>query len=58
MRGGPSYREAHLVMEMLSDTGLVRSVDVTELNPILDHENRSGELCVELLSSLFGKRIL
>ena len=58
VRGGPSYREAHLGMEMLSDSGLVRSVDITELNPILDHENRSGELCVELISSLFGKRIL
>ncbi len=58
VRGGPDYREAHLVMEILADTGLVRGVDVVELNPILDRENTSGELATELLASLFGKRIL
>ena len=58
VRGGPNYREAHLVMEMLADTGLVRSVDVVELNPILDRENETAELSVELLESLFGKQIL
>jgi len=58
VRGGPNYREAHLVMELLADTGLVCSVDVVELNPILDRENETGELAVELLESLFGKQIL
>jgi arginase len=58
VRGGPDYREAHLVMETLADTGRVTSVDVVELNPILDERNRSAEVAVELLQSLFGKRIL
>ncbi len=58
VRGGPTYRESHLVMEMLADTGLVRSVDVVELNPCLDHENATARLAVELVTSLFGKRIL
>ncbi len=58
VRGGPNYREAHLVMELLADTGRVCSVDVVELNPILDRENETGELAVELLESLFGKAIL
>lgn len=58
VRGGPNYREAHLCMELLADSGLVCSVDVVELNPILDRENASAELAVELLASLFGKRIL
>ena len=58
VRGGPNYREAHLCMELLSDSGVIGSVDVVELNPILDRENVSAELAVELLASLFGKRIL
>lgn len=58
VRGGPNYREAHLTMEMLADTRLVTSVDVVELNPIVDRENETAELVVELLASLFGKRIL
>ncbi len=58
VRGGPTYRESHLVMEMIHDTGKVRSVDVTELNPILDDHNVTGQVCVDLVSSLFGKRIL
>ena len=58
MRGGPNYREAHLVMELLADTGVICSVDVVELNPILDRENKTAELVVELLESLFGKQIL
>ncbi|MCB1513186.1 MAG: arginase family protein, partial [Hyphomicrobiaceae bacterium] len=58
VRGGPNYRESHLVFEMLYDTGKVRSADVTELNPIFDEKNVSAEVCVQLLSSLFGKRIL
>lgn len=56
--GGPTYREAHLVMELLADTAMVTSVDVVELNPCLDRENATAALSVELLTSLFGKRIL
>ncbi|MCP4867720.1 MAG: arginase [Proteobacteria bacterium] len=56
--GGPTYREAHLVMELLADTGMVTSVDVVELNPCLDRENATAVLSVELLTSLFGKQIL
>jgi len=58
VRGGPNYREAHLAMELLADTGRVTSVDVVELNPCLDLENATASLAVELLESLFGKRIL
>jgi len=58
VRGGPNYREAHLTMEILADSEAVRSVDVVELNPILDRENMSARLAAELLASLFGKRIL
>jgi len=58
VRGGPNYREAHLAMELLADTGRVTSVDVVELNPCLDRENATATLAVELLESLFGKRIL
>jgi len=58
VRGGPNYREAHLTMELLADTGRVRGIDVVELNPILDRENATAELAVELLQSLLGKRIL
>jgi arginase len=56
--GGPNYREAQLCMEMLHDSGLVGSVDVVELNPAADDRNRSARLAVELVQSLFGKRIL
>ena len=56
--GGLTYREAHLLMEILNDSGLVRSVDVVEVNPILDRANRTAELAVELVASLLGKRIL
>ncbi len=56
--GGLSYREAHLVMEMLADDGRVRSMDIVEVNPILDRQNQTADLAVELASSLFGKRIL
>jgi arginase len=58
VRGGPNYREAHLTMELLAETERVRGIDVVELNPILDRENASAELAVELLQSLLGKRIL
>jgi arginase len=55
--GGATYREAHLVMEMLHDCGLVRSVDVVELNPFLDERGRTARTAVELIGSLFGQQI-
>ena len=58
VRGGPDYREAQLCMEMIADTGRLGSVDLVELNPALDERNRSAELAVELMESLFGKRTL
>jgi arginase len=56
--GGLTYREAHLIMEMLADHGKVRSLDIVEVNPILDSGNRTAEVAVELVASLFGQRIL
>ncbi len=56
--GGPSYREAQLCMEMLADTGLLASLDVMELNPALDVHNRSAEVTVDLVGSMFGKSTL
>jgi arginase len=56
--GGLSYREAHLAMEMLADTGRVLSAEFVEVNPILDHRNGTAALGVELLASLLGKKIL
>ena len=56
--GGISYREAHLAMEMLADTGLVISAEIVEVNPILDHRNNTAKLGVGLLASLLGKKIL
>ncbi len=56
--GGLSYREAHLAMEMLHDTGKVLSAELVEVNPILDHSNTTAKLGVELLASLLGKKIL
>ena len=56
--GGLTYREAHLLMEILADDGRVRSLDVVEVNPILDVRNRTAEMAVELIASLFGQRIL
>ena len=58
MPGGLTYREAHTLMEILADTGKVGSLDVVEVNPILDERNRTARLAVELASSLFGQRIL
>jgi arginase len=55
--GGATYREAHLVMEMLHDSGLVRSADVVELNPFLDERGRTARTTVELIGSLFGQQI-
>jgi arginase len=56
--GGLSYREAHLAMEMLADTGKVLSAEVVEVNPILDDQNGTARLGVGLLASLLGKKIL
>jgi arginase len=56
--GGLSYREAHLAMEMLADTGKVLSAELVEVNPILDNRNATAILGVELLASLLGKKIL
>jgi len=56
--GGISYREAHLAMEMLADTGKVVSAEIVEVNPILDERNGTAKLGVELLCSLLGKKIL
>lgn len=56
--GGPTYREAQLCMEMIADTGRLGSLDVMELNPALDVRNRTAELAVDLIESLFGKSTL
>jgi arginase len=56
--GGISYREAHLAMEMLADTGKVLSAELVEANPILDQQNGTARLGVELFCSLLGKKIL
>lgn len=56
--GGPNYREAQLVMEMIADSGRMGSLDVMELNPALDSHNRTAELAVDLIESLFGKSTL
>jgi arginase len=56
--GGPSYREAQLCMEMIADTGRMASLDVMELNPALDVRNRTAEVAVDLIESLFGKSTL
>jgi arginase len=56
--GGPTYREAQLCMEMIADSGHLASLDVMELNPALDERNRTAELAVDLLASLFGKSTL
>jgi arginase len=55
--GGATYREAHLVMELLHDSGLVRSVDIVELNPFLDERGRTARVATELVGSLFGQQI-
>lgn len=56
--GGATYREAHLVMEMLRDSGLVRSLDLVELNPFLDDRGLTARTMVELVGSLFGQQIV
>lgn len=56
--GGVTYREAHLAMELLAETDMITSAEFVEVNPILDIENKTGELAVALIGSLFGERIL
>ncbi len=56
--GGATFREAHLVMEMLHDSGLVSSLDLVELNPFLDERGRTASLMVDLTASLMGRRIM
>jgi arginase len=58
VRGGPTYREAQLCMEMIADTGRLASLDMMELNPAFDVRNRTAELAVDLIASLFGKSTL
>jgi arginase len=58
VRGGLSYREAHLAMELVAESGLAGSLEVVEVNPILDQENETAKLAVELVASALGARIL
>ena len=58
VRGGATYREAHLAMEMIADTGKLVGIDLVETNPILDERNRTAELAVQLAKSAFGHRIV
>ena len=58
VRGGLSYREAHLALELVAESQLLDSLDVVEVNPILDRENETGKLAVELVTSALGARIL
>jgi arginase len=56
--GGATFREAHLIMETLGDSGLVTSLDLVELNPFLDERGRTATLLTDLTASLFGRRVL
>ena len=58
VRGGLSYREAHLALELVAESGLAGSLEVVEVNPILDRENETARLAVELVASALGARIL
>lgn len=58
VKGGINYREAHLIMETLNEYGTIKSMEVVEVNPILDNHNQSAEFAVELIQSGFGKKIL
>lgn len=58
VRGGASYREAHLAMEIISDHGRMTSFEIVEVNPVIDEHNRTADLAVELALSAFGKKIL
>ena len=56
--GGPTYRESHLAMEKIADSGKMLSFELTEINPVLDNANRTAELGVQLILSAFGKKIM
>ena len=56
--GGLTYREAHLAMEIIGDSGMMTSMEVVEVNPVMDIANRTALLAVELMMSALGKRIL
>jgi arginase len=58
VKGGFSHREAHLAMELVAESGLLSALELVEVNPILDHENATATLAVELAASAFGARIL
>jgi arginase len=58
VRGGITYREAHLLMELICDSGKMMSMEVVEVNPVIDEHNRTAVLAVELVMSAMGKRIL
>ncbi|MHC5065362.1 MAG: arginase [Planctomycetota bacterium] len=58
VRGGINWRESHLLAELVADSGQMLGLEITELNPILDHGNKTGELAVEMVLSAFGQRIL
>ena len=58
VRGGATYREAHLAMEIIADHGRMLSFEIVEVNPVIDEHNRTAELAVELIASAFGKKIL
>jgi len=58
VRGGATYREAHLAMEIIADHGRMLSFEIVEVNPVIDEHNRTADLAVELAMSAFGKKIL
>lgn len=58
VRGGATYREAHLAMEIIADHGRLLSFEIVEVNPVIDEHNRTADLAVELACSVFGKKIL
>jgi arginase len=58
VRGGATYREAHLAMEIIADHGRMTSFEIVEVNPVIDEHNRTADLAVELCNSIFGKKIL
>ena len=58
VRGGATYRESHLAMELICDSSKMLSMEVVEVNPVIDEGNRTADLAVELIMSALGKRIL
>ena len=58
VKGGLDYREAHMVMEIVADSGLLRALDLVEVNPILDDRNMTAILAAELASSALGQKII